>query len=73
MLNSQLRPTLLKTSDAKPVFDASGGVKQHWARIRRSEQRYAKLLRSIASQAGQFITQLYAAGREDAIEETLKN
>lgn len=73
MLNFPLRPTFLKTSDAKPVIDAKGGVNEHWARIRRSEQRYSKLLRSIAQQAGQFITQLYAAGREDAVEETLRN
>ena len=58
---------------AKHVIDASGGVNQHWARIRRSEQRFSKLLRGIARQAGQFITQLYEAGREDAIEATLQN
>ena len=61
----------LKT--AHRVIDAAGGVNQHWARIRRSEQRYAKLLRSIARQSAQFITQLFEAGRADAVEETLQN
>lgn len=74
----------LSSFDAKRVSSPAGGARQvfdakrtssnqYWARVRHSEQRYAKLLRSIAKQAGSFITQLYAAGHADAIEETLQN
>jgi SPP1 gp7 family putative phage head morphogenesis protein len=73
MLNSDLRCNTLKIHDAHQVTSTLDSASQHWARIRRSEQRYARLLRSIARQAGQFVTQLWDAGREDAIEETLQN
>lgn len=63
----------LHSEDAKPVSSAVQSARQHWARIRQSEQRYSRLLRGIAKQAGQFITTLYEAGREDAIEATLAN
>ncbi len=69
MLNSHLLPTF----DVKRVSSAADGARKVWARIRRSEQIYAKALRSIAKQAGLFITQLFEAGREDAVEETLRN
>ena len=69
MLNSPL----LSSHDAKSGLSAAESAKSHWARIRLSEQFYARALRSIAKQAGKFIVELWQAGRENAIQETLKN
>jgi SPP1 gp7 family putative phage head morphogenesis protein len=76
MLNFPLRSTQLHIHtafDAKRTPSAVESARQHWARIKRSEQFYSRSLRSIAKQVGQFITELYESGREDAIEYTLKN
>src|SRR5208337_1229171 len=70
MLNS---PLLSSSCDVKPGLSAAESAKSYWSRIRLSEQFYARALRSIAKQAGKFIVELWQAGREDAIQETLRN
>jgi SPP1 gp7 family putative phage head morphogenesis protein len=59
--------------DAKKVPSATESARQHWERAQRREAFYSRSLRSIARQVGEFITQLYESGRQDAIAETLRN
>src|SRR5208337_3925490 len=67
--------TNFPSQDVKPGLGAFYRAKSqsHWSRIRLAEQFYARALRSIAKQAGKFIVELWQAGREDAIQETLRN
>ena len=67
---------MLSLNSSHDVKSGSRGAetpRSYWSRIRLSEQFYSRALRSIAKQAGQFIIELWQAGREDAIQETMHN
>ena len=57
--------------DANQVSSTYKSAREWWRKVNQSASFYNKALSSVAKQVSKFITELWEAGREDAIETTL--